>query len=56
MNYNTALVRMITDSETLVITAEYDIVILGFQITNIHAVEAATFSALIRRGNNIVSK
>ena len=50
MNYNTALVRMITDSETLVITAEYDIVILGFQITNIHAVEAATFSALIRRG------
>ena len=49
MNYNTIPIKLATSTEQLVFTATSDIVILGFQVANIHSSALTEFDAFIRR-------
>jgi len=49
LNYNTALLNLTTDTESLVFTATSDTVILGFQVVNKHATDNVEFDSYIRR-------
>lgn len=49
LNYNTIPVKLSTDTEQLVFTAAADVIILGFQVANIHSTNLTEFDAYIRR-------